>query len=435
MKTLETIINAVLLVPAFVNLRLFDPDPPAPIDNVNRTTDAVPGNDLSGEMKTFYADRLIDMAEPTLIHDQFGDERDIPKNGGKTIEFRKFTPLSKATKPLVEGVTPIGNRLDMSTLTASVDQYGDWVGISDILDLTTLDPAILQATKLLGSQAGRTLDTITREVLNGGTSVRYAPHSNGTSVDLRSDISADCKLTPDLVYRAVTDLKAMNAEPIGDSYVAIIHPYAAYDIMRNSEWIDVHKYRDPDNIYKGEIGKLGGVRFVETTEAKIIGPAVISDGLSRLTVKTAISESTTSVVVNEELTTASFSTAVPVYINGVANTITAITAGTSQSTLTVGTAIASLSVGAIICGKGAGKDGSAVFSTLFLASNAYGRTSIKGGGLQHIFKPLGSAGSADPLNQRASVGWKATKTAVRLVEEYMLRVESGSAYSPIAESN
>jgi N4-gp56 family major capsid protein len=77
----------------------------------------------------------------------------------------------------------------------------------------------------------------------------------------------------------------------------------------------------------------------------------------------------------------------------------------------------------------AGASGITVYSTLIGGANAYGVTEITGGGLQHIVKQLGSGGSADPLNQRATVGWKATKTAEILVDEYMVRVETGSTFS------
>ncbi|MBQ9692101.1 MAG: hypothetical protein IJV70_02990 [Clostridia bacterium] len=81
-----------------------------------------------------------------------------------------------------------------------------------------------------------------------------------------------------------------------------------------------------------------------------------------------------------------------------------------------------------------GKNGEAVFCTLFIGANAYGTTDIAGGGIEHIVKQKGYGN--DPLNQRSSVGWKATKVATRLVEEYMLRVESGSSFSQsVTEAN
>lgn len=313
---------------------------------------------MSAEMKTFYEKRLIDQAEPALVHDQFGDPYPIPANGGKNIEFRKYDSLPKATTPLTEGVTPDGQTMNVSTVTAEVKQYGGWVPITDTLQLTAIDNNIIQATKIIASQAGRTLDTIVRDVLAGGTNVIYVPKIGEggaeTAVTSRATLDATCQLTSDLIARAATQLKAMNADPIGTSFVGIIHPYVAYDLRRDPDWIDVHKYAQPDEIYNGEIGTLHGVRFVETSEAKIW--------------------------------------------------------------------------------KGTGcPAGLAVFSTLILGAHAYGSTEIEGGGLEHIVKQLGYGD--DPLNQRASVGWKAHKTAERLVEQYMVRIESVSSYSENASAN
>ena len=142
----------------------------------------------------------------------------------------------------------------------------------------------------------------------------------------------------------------------------------------------------------------------------------------------------TSVTVNETLTAASYATPVPVYVNGVANTVSAVAvnADTGVATLTLGSAV-TVAAGDMICGRGAGKDGSAVFCTLFIGENAYGVTDIEGGGLEHIVKQRGYGN--DPLNQRSSVGWKATKVAKRLLEEYLIRYESGSEFSKTAEAN
>ena len=130
--------------------------------------------ELSAEMKTFYSDYLIDLAEPELIHDQFGQKHPIPQNGGKTIEFRQFDPLPEATQALTEGVTPDGQSMSVKSVTATVRQYGGYVTLSDMLLLTAVDNNLVQATKIVASQAGRTLDTITREVLNAGTVVQFA---------------------------------------------------------------------------------------------------------------------------------------------------------------------------------------------------------------------------------------------------------------------
>lgn len=421
-----------------INLQLFA--------TTQTTTLNATGNSTEAEAKTYYEKRLIDYAEPDLVHDQFGDCYPIPPHGGKSIEFRRFSPLDKALTPITEGVTPSGNKLNVESVTASVDQYGDFVELSDMLDLTSIDPVVEQSTKILASQAGRTLDTITREVLCGGTQVIYAPSVSGdtvTQVDDRSEISANCKLTPDLVFRAAAQLKAMNAKPVDDSFVCIVHPYVAYDLMRNKEWLDLNKYQ-PERVYRGEIGKLGGVRFVETTEAKIIAPAVIAGKLNRMTLKTALDGTgSTTIAVKEAISSAEATAAnaaigdgVTIYVGGKSATMTAVTAGTAgNATLTVSAAVKSVSANAVVCGGGAGADGSAVFVSLVLGANAYGKTELTGGGLTAIIKQQGSSGTADPLNQRSTVGWKASKCTERLVEEYMLRIESGCSYSSSAKSN
>lgn len=312
-------------------------------------TNVTSSEGLSDEMKTYYSDYLIDNAMPKLVHDQFGQKHPIPKNGGKTIEFRKYSPLPKMTTPLVEGVTPDGQSLNMSTIEATVAQYGNYITLSDVLLLTAIDNNLVQATKLLGAQAGSTLDTITREVLNGGTNVIFSGDK-----EARVDLDETSLLTVDDVKKAVRLLKSQNAEKINNDWVGIIHPDIAYDLTNDPAWKDVKTYSDPKDIYEGEIGKIFGVRFVETTEAKVWAKG------------------------------------------GVGN-----------------------------------EDGQrAVYSTLILGDNAYGVTDVEGGGLQHIVKQLGSAGTGDPLNQRATAGWKATKTAERLVENYMVRIESASTFNP-----
>jgi N4-gp56 family major capsid protein len=164
-----------------------------------------------------------------------------------------------------------------------------------------------------------------------------------------ADSTKNHYLTVDAVRKAVRFLKVMSTPRINGTYVGIIHPDCSYDLMSDPKWVNVKTYSDPDGIYEGEIGKIEGVRFVETPEAKVF--------------------------------------------------------------------------------EGAGASGRDVYSTLIMGADAYGVTEIAGGGLQHIVKQLGSAGTADPLDQRATAGWKATKVAERLVEPYMVRVETTSTFT------
>jgi N4-gp56 family major capsid protein len=176
-----------------------------------------------------------------------------------------------------------------------------------------------------------------------------------TEIKSRANLAEDSKLTVDVIEQVVAKLSAQNAPKINGDYVAIVHPYVVYDLRRDPEWIDAHKYANPDELYTGEIGKIAGVRFVATSEAKIT------------------------------------TTGAPT--------------------------------------------GLAVFCSLIFGEGAYGVTEITGGGLQTIVKQKGSAGTADPLDQRSSVGWKAIKTAKVLVPNYIECVESISRFSKTAKAN
>ena len=316
--------------------------------NLNTNVTTAPG--MTDEMKKFYSDYLIDNAEPELVHAQHGQKHTIPKNGGKTIEFRKYDSLPKNITPLVEGVTPDGQTIKMSVVEATAEQYGGYATLSDVLILTAIDNNLVEATKLLASQAGRTLDTITREELCGGTNVQYAEgqvSSRATLVGGKE--SGNHYLTVKAVRMAVRTLKVMNTPKIDGDYVGIIHPDCSYDIMNDPEWKYPHQYVDTENIYAEEIGKIAGVRFSETSEGKVFA--------------------------------------------------------------------------------GEGAEGRDVYATLIMGANAFGVIDIAGGGLTHIVKQLGSGGTADPLNQRATVGWKAMYVCKRLVEQYLVRIETTSTFT------
>jgi len=151
--------------------------------NTNVTTDDA----LSDEMKVFYQTSLLENARNSHYYNQFGMAQSLPKNHGKTIEFRKFDTFDKALKPLVEGVTPDGNKLTVRSVNVSIDQYGDYSTISDRLQLEAVDPIILGATEEHGAQAGDTLDTLTRNVVIAGTNVFYAGSKTSRNALTTSD--------------------------------------------------------------------------------------------------------------------------------------------------------------------------------------------------------------------------------------------------------
>ncbi len=387
------------------------------MSNVNTTVQTGDGKEMSPQMKTFYDKIVIKNAVPNLVHDQFGQKKPIPPNSGKTIEFRRLNPFPKTTTPLTEGVTPDGKNLDWEKVSATVEQYGDYVTTSDLLDMTAVDYNIAEAGRVLGDQAGLSLDSVVREILNGGTNVQYG---EGSKVS-RSALTAEDVLTVKAVKRAVTTLKRMNAKRIDGDYVAIIHPDVAYDLMNDPKWESLNTYQ-PKNVYAGEIGRLYGVRFVETSEAKIFHGDDLASDSRTLTVNGQVNASAT---VSFDGGTVAENALTGRYVL-IGDTRAKVTANTA-SALTLDTAVSAQDNAIIYPGEG-GSNGIDIYSTLFLGADAYGTTSIEGGGLEMIIKPKGSAGTADPLNQRSSVGWKATKTACILTDAFMVRVETASQY-------
>ena len=302
--------------------------------NTNTTTT------LPVQSVTFYNRTLLARLLPNLEYAKYGQKRPIPKGEGSKVNFRRFNSFPAATTPLTEGVTPDGRALSIATVEATVAQYGDYVEVSDKLDVVGIDPVLTEAAEVLGEQGGLTVDTIVRNVVCAGTNVQYA---NGKAS--RGAITATDVLNSKEVAKAVRTLRRNNAKPIdGKHFVGIIDPDGAFDIMQDPLWQDVSKYaNDAKGIMDGEIGRLLGVRFVETTNAPTI------DGTVKI----------------------------------------------HQS---------------MIIGKG-----------------AYGVVDIENGVKpEMIIKARGSAGTSDPLDQRATAGWKTMFTAVRLDELAMVRVESAA---------
>lgn len=418
-------------------------------------TESYSNGGLSAEMKTFYDKTLIELAKPNLVHTQFGQKRPIPLHGGKTIEFRRMKPLAKNLNTITEGITPAGTKMTVVPLTATLSQYGDYVEQTDLIEMTAVDNTVIEATKLLADQAGRTIDTVVRDVLQTGTNVNYCPSvvdGTATPVLSRSGLDSTCKLRVMDVFKAAAQLKAVNAPTIDGKYVAIIHPHVAFDLMQESgdAWVDIKKYAEPDKILNGELGTLGGVRFVESSEAKInfasdltpearalsvtyytsAGDGFVTNGMGKatpyqLTVKEAVSDALLDKsIIYYDVDT---DTSIPCKIMGV-------NVSNKYLFLDKNVGVASGN-GDILYPAGGGKNGCATYSTLFLGADAYGIVDVNGSGtVEHIVKQRGYGN--DPLNQRSSIGWKAFMTAAILADEYILRVESGSSFSDdVTEAN
>ena len=387
---------------------------------------------LTAEMKTYYGMELLENAKPQLVHNQFAATKPLPVGGGKTVEWRKFGSFDKALTPLTEGVTPDGSGITVSYITKELSQYGDYTTVSDMLDLTAIDDVVLEITDRHGANMGLTLDTVTRNEIQQGTHVIYAPAigSGGakTEVQHRYDLDKSCTMTAELVARAATALKKMNAPTFAGKYVCIIHPSVAFDLRNDPDWVAAHQYAAATELFSGEIGELHGVRFVETTEAKIFRGEDLAKNSRELAVNGAVNNST-SVTFDGGTVKEGALAGRYILVGGQRAKVVSNTA----SVLTLDKNVTADDNAVIYPGEG-GAEGCAVYGCLFVGKGAYGVVDLSEG-TEVIVKPRGSSGTADPLDQRSSVGWKGIHAAAILYDEYMVRVECGSSYSGEDKAN
>lgn len=313
-------------------------------------------------IQAYYDRNLLERAVPADIHGRFGQNRPIALRSGNQIKFRRYEALSAATTPLTEGVTPSGNQQITTDITATLQQYGDYLPYTDLVVLTNQDPVLTELGMVLGEQAGYTIDQVRRDVLVAGTNVIY---TNGSarntlntvisSVALRTAIRylrrQNAKFVKDMI-KAGSSVSTIGIRP---SFIGLIHPDTEAQLEQLPGYIPMSEYSDAMKAEEDEVGSYRNIRFFVSTNCKVFtaaGAAVSTDGM--------------------------------------------ISAG------------------------GVNND---VYATLIIAANAYGVCPLSGNAMRNIIKPLGSSGTADPLEQRGTSGWKADTTTVILNQNWITRVE------------
>lgn len=307
----------------------------------NTNTNMTTSTGLTPGMQTYYNRELLRTFEPHLVHLQFGENYRMPMNSGITMNMRKMIPVAAKTTALEEGNPGDGKMLAEVAVTTTIQQFGDYARCSDWLDMVHLDENITRRVQRFGDAGARSVDALVRDELATCTNVIYAGGKTA-----RAQLTAADKLTSRELRKAVRTLKKNLAEKFSGYYVAIVGPDTVYDLQEDDAWVKVSEYQDKENIYTGEVGRLFGIRFVESTEAKIF--------------------------------------------------------------------------------EGAGASGADVASVIVLGRYAYGLTSLKGNKPRVVVKTAGSAGTADPLDQISTVGWKLDGFAAKLLQpEFAVRIECG----------
>lgn len=315
-------------------------------DNLTTTSQVDPA------VGVYYDKVLLAKARPKLLHGKWAQKKRISKHNGTTAKFRRYASLSTATTPLLEGTTPAGKRLSKTDILVQCSQFGDFVHITDVVDLTVEDAALNVAGLELGDQMGRTLDELVRDILVACASQTTFTNGDPAAAQLNKvDIDAIVKLLlsadADMIAEIIKAGTGQGTSPIRAAFWGIMHTDLIDDLEKVAGFKATTNYSSQGDVQEAEWGSTGNVRWQTSSVAHSGGS----------------------------------------FNNPFAGLAT----------------------------SNAGH----YYYLPIIGKNAYGEVELDGGNATNIIKAFGSGGTSDPLNQRATSGWKAWHGARLLNDSFM----------------
>jgi N4-gp56 family major capsid protein len=315
--------------------------------------------DISPRTAAHAVAKMLTRGVPHLVIEKFGQVYVMPNRSTKVAKFRRYNALPLALTPLVEGVTPAGSRVTVTDVTATLEQHGDFVPFSDVIEDTHEDPFLQQLTEVLGEQAAQSVETLRYNKIKAGTNVFFANGSVRTDVNTPLTLALQRKATRALkrqnamqITSVVGSTPAFRTEPVEAAFIALVHPDVENDIRNITGFIPTKQYGTVTP-WANEIGAVEDVRYL------------------RSTIFTSFPD-----------------------------------AG--------GTA------GAMISTTGSNAD---VYPVLYIAKDAYGIVPLKGKDSLAIMVVNPKPAVGDPLGQKGTAGWKTMQTSVILNDAWMVRAE------------
>ena len=329
---------------------------------------------LEPEFKQAIEVAFIEGHKANLPFEQFAEISSVPMNSGTlTGTIYKVDHLDPIEIPTTEGKAPNPHAITIRSKPITLEQYSDWARITDVADMVSLHRVLSITASQQKYQSARTKTRLTRNALLAETSVRYASavtrDAEGkptaeTEIKTIGSMTEKCTLSVKEVQKIVQWLRGNNVEPLpGGDYVMMIHPDTEFDLSRDPEYKDLHKYTDTQPLFKGEIGKINGMRFISSTEA---------------------------VRVTQNADSGKVSTYGPV--------------------------------------------GLKLYHHLAFGARAYSMLRLGNKDVEYIMKEFGSAGTADPVNQVATSGWKFL-TAAGVADDLAICDLVTAASNPLSATN
>lgn len=320
---------------------------------------------LPAVVQKYWDRKLLSRALPAVVHNRAAQRRPLAMRSGKVMAFRRMESLGIDTAPLIEGRPPTGEQLTYTDLNVTIQQWGNYVPMTDLVEITTDHPVLNETNKLLAEQSARVIDSLLRDVAVATTNKFYG----GNAANRASILGVDQKVDVTLFDRINRNLQSNNATmfsemiaasvkyatfPIRESWLCITTPEVYFSLQNLPGWVSVEEYGSTGPVMANEVGSYRNFRFLVSTLAKK-------------------------------------------YLGGGG------TFDSSDAKATSG-----------LCD---------VHTILVFGKEAIASVPLEGDSLQNIIKPLGSGGTSDPLNQHATSGWKHTGARVILNDAFMAVAE------------
>jgi len=313
--------------------------------------------------------KLLKRTNPNLITERTAQTKPMTKNSGQTLKFRRYLALAVSDSPMVEGVTPSATKPTYVDVTVTLQQYGDWIGITDVVEDTHEDPVLNEFQGLQSRQIKDTREVLNLSVLKGGTSVFYANGSSRAAVNTPISRGILKKVNRGMLnnnaphFMELLDGSAKyGTSSVPASFYGMAHPDCKADLEAVAGFTKKADYGDPKSALPHEIGEVEEIRWQISTH---VGPwADVGAGNADM------------------IATTSAAAAVDVY------------------------------------------------PLIVVAPDAWGTVPLTGvhSGKVAVVNPKPS--KSDPLGQRGSIGWKFWHAALILNDDLMTRIEVAATEDP-----
>ena len=435
---------------------------------------------FQSDVELYIQEEVEPLARRQLVAYQFGKPLHLDTNRGVTYVATRFERLPLPFAPLQEGVAPAGEPVQLVQVTATAQQWGDSVIVTDVANLTIKHPIFQQAIQLVSIQMPETLERNTLNTLIAANQVNFANGRANRASLLVTDV-----MTPHEANRIVGSLLTYGAPRFnGDEredmmieagayrdpskspaimqhYVALIHPLASQDMRENAQVNTAWAYSDINRLYNNELGPFGGARYCETNmmpywvgNAAVSGTAGVSGLLATASYFIVVTGSPILTSVEQQVyqasgsisvtgPTGSISVTVPTKSGYVFNVYIGTTSAPTNLALTPsgpstgplagnatqipsGATVTLTGIGTAQTPPAAPATGVTVFPTIFIGNHSYGQVILE----NPEFFYLTGADKSDRLNQTRVVSWKVFYGSIILNQAFMARVEHSSAFTP-----